>query len=201
MMTEKKEKILALAEQQGGLVATREVERLGLPRTYLYRLCEKGLLTKAGHGLYSLPEPAATEYFDLIEVAKRVPKSVICLISALSYHRLTTQIPHGIWIAVQRGSWRPSIAYPPLNVTHVSGPAFAFGIETHLLSGVPVRIYSPAKTVADCFKFRNKVGLDASIEALRESLRGRKATVDNLMCAAKICRVSQVMRPYIEALL
>ncbi len=201
MASGKQEKILALAGWQGGLVATRDVEKLGLPRTYLYRLCEKGVLTKVGHGLYSLPEPTAMEYLALVEVSKRVPKAVICLISALSYHGLTTQIPHEVWITLERGSWRPRFDYPPLNVTHVSEPAFSFGVEVHRLSGVDVNIYSPAKTVADCFKFRNKVGLDVAIEALREILRARKATTDDLVHAAEVCRVSHVMRPYLEAVL
>ncbi len=200
MASGKQEKILALAGRQGGLVATRDVENLGLPRTYLYRLCEKGMLTKVGHGLYSLPEPAATEHLALVEVSKRVPKAVICLISALSFHGITTQIPHEVWIAVQRGSWRPDFDYPPLNVTNVSGPAFSFGVETHHLSGVAVNIYNPAKTVVDCFKFRNKVGLDVFIEALREVWRTRKATMDELVRAAEVCRVSRVIRPYLEAI-
>ena len=200
MPSGKQEEILVLAARQGGLVATRDVENLGLPRTYLYRLCEKGMLTKVGHGLYSLPEPAATEHLALVEVSKRVPRAVICLISALSFHGITTQIPHEVWIAVQRGSWRPDYDYPPLNVTRVSGPAFSFGIEIHHLSGVAVNIYSPAKTVVDCFKFRNKVGLDVTIEALREVWRTRKATMDDLMHAADVCRVSKVIRPYLEAI-
>lgn len=200
MASRKQEKILAIAGRQGGLVATRDVENLGLPRTYLYRLCEKGMLTKVGHGLYSLPEPAATEHLALVEVSKRVPKAVICLVSALSFHGITTQIPHEVWIAVQRGSWQPDFDYPPLNVTHVSGPAFSFGVETHRLSGVAVNVYNPAKTVVDCFKFRNKVGLDVVIEALREVWRTRKATMDELVRAAEVCRVSRVIRPYLEAI-
>ncbi len=200
MASERLEKILAFAGRHGGLVATRDVENLGLPRTYLYRLCEKGRLTKIGHGLYSLPEPAATEHLTLAEVGKRVPKSVICLVSALSFHGITTQVPHEVWIAVQRGSWRPDFDYPPLNVTRVSEPAFSFGVETHRLSGVAVNIYSPAKTVADCFKFRNKVGLDVVIEGLREVWRTRKATMDELVRAAEMCRVSRVMRPYLESI-
>ncbi len=201
MASEREAAILTLANRQGGLVATRDIEDAGLPRTYLYRLCGKGMLTKVGHGLYSLSEPDATEHLPLIEVSKRVPKGVICLLSALSFHRITTQIPHEVWIAVQRGSWRPDSDYPPLHVMRVSEPAFSFGVEKHRLNGVAVNIYSPAKTVADCFKFRSKVGFDVAIEALREVLRTRKATTDDLVRASEACRVSRVIRPYLEAVL
>lgn len=192
-------KILALATRQGGIVSTKDVEGAGIPRAYLSRLCAKGTLQRVDHGLYTLPEPDATEHLPLIEVSKRVPKAVVCLISALSFHEITTQIPNEVWIAVPRGGWRPAFAYPPLNVTHVSGQAFAFGVQTHRLRGVPVNIYSPAKTVVDCFKFRSKVGLDVAIEALKESWRQRKTSMDEIVEAAAVCRVSKVIRPYLEA--
>jgi predicted transcriptional regulator of viral defense system len=140
-----------------------------------------------------------TENSSLAEVAKRLPHAVVCLISALSYHEITTQIPHEIWLTIPRGSWRPDVEYPPLNLTYVSGPAYSFGIQEHVINGVAVKIYSPAKTVADCFKFRNKVGLDVAIEALREAWRSRKVTMDELVEAAGVDRVSKIMRPYLEA--
>ena len=192
--------IIALATRQAGVVSTKDVEQVGIPRVYLSRLCEQGMLRRISHGLYTLPEPDASEYLSLIEVSKRVPKAVICLISALSFHEITTQIPHEVWIAVPRRGWRPAFPYPPLNVSSVSIQAYSFGVQTRELHGVPVNIYSPAKTVADCFKFRSKVGLDVAIEALKESWRQRKVNMDDLVEAAEICRVSKVIRPYLEAI-
>ena len=194
------DRVVALAAKQGGLISTRDVERRGISRNILYRMLQQGKLTRIGRALFSLPGAVATEHLPLAEVSKRVPGAVICLLSALSFHGLTTQLPHAVWIAVERAHWRPRFDYPPLNVTHVSGEAFSFGIQTHEISGVTVRIYSPAKTVADCFKFRNKVGLDIAVEALRETRRSRKATVDDLMRAAEVCRVYKIIRPYAEAI-
>jgi predicted transcriptional regulator of viral defense system len=146
-----------------------------------------------------LPNAPVTEHSSLAEIAKRFPHAVVCLLSALSFYEITTQIPHKIWITVPRGAWKPDVDYPPLSLTYVSGDAYSFGIQEHDINGVIVKIYSPAKTVADCFKFRNKVGLDVAIEALREVWRSRKASVDELLEAARIDRVLKVMRPYLEA--
>ena len=157
----------------------------------------KGLLQKTSLGLYSLPDSEIDENANLVEVAKRVPNAVIGLLSALSYYGITTQIPHEIWIIVPRGAWKPKIDYPPLLLTYVSGPAYFYGVQEHVLNGVTVKIYSPAKTVADCFKFRNKVGLDVAIESLREVWRTKKATMNELIEAAKINRVLNIMRPYL----
>jgi predicted transcriptional regulator of viral defense system len=176
-----------------------DVEAVGISRNYLYRMHKEGLLEKSAVGLYTLPEAPVTENSSLAEIAKRLPHAVVCLITALSYHGITTQIPHEIWLTIPRGSWRPDVEYPPLNLTYVSGPAYSFGIQEHVINGVAVKIYSPAKTVADCFKFRNKVGLDMAMEALREAWRSRKVTMDELVEAAGIDRVSKIMRPYLEA--
>lgn len=194
----RQQQILELARAKG-MIRAEDVEEAGISRNYLYRMHKEGLLEKSAVGLYTLPEAPITENSSLAVVAKRLPQAVVCLISALSYHGITTQIPHEIWLTIPRGSWRPDVEYPPLNLTYVSGPAYSFGIQEHAINGVAVKIYSPAKTVADCFKFRNKVGLDVAIEALREAWRSRKVTMDELVEASAIDRVSKIMRPYMEA--
>lgn len=194
----RQQQILELGREKG-IIRAEDVEAVGISRNYLYRMHKEGLLEKIAVGLYTLPEAPVTENSSLAEVAKRLPHSVVCLLSALSYHEITTQIPHEIWLTIPRGSWRPNVEYPPLNLTYVSGPAYSFGIQEHVINGVAVKIYSPAKTVADCFKFRTKVGLDVAIEALREAWRSRKVTMDDLVEAAGVDRVSKIMRPYLEA--
>ncbi|MBW2688494.1 MAG: AbiEi antitoxin N-terminal domain-containing protein [Deltaproteobacteria bacterium] len=194
----RQQQILELARTKG-IIRAEDVEAVGISRNYLYRMHKEGLLEKSAVGLYTLPETPVTENSSLVEIAKRMPHAVVCLISALSYHGITTQLPHEIWLAIPRGSWRPDVEYPPLNLTYVSEPAYSFGIQEHVINGVTVKIYNPAKTVADCFKFRNKVGLDVAIEALREAWRSRKVTMDELVEAAGIDRVSKIMRPYLEA--
>ena len=194
----RQQQILELARIKG-IIRAEDVETVGISRNYLYRMHKEGLLEKSAVGLYALPEAPVTENWSLVEISKRMPQAVACLISALSYHMITTQIPHEIWLAIPRGSWRPEVEYPPLNLIYVSEPAYSFGVQEHVINGVTVKIYSPAKTVADCFKFRNKVGLDVAIEALREAWRSRKVTIGELVEAAEINRVSKIMRPYLEA--
>jgi len=194
----RQKQILELAMKKG-IIRAEDVEAIGISRNYLYRMHKEGLLEKSAVGLYTLPEAPVTENSSLAEIAKRLPHAVVCLISALNYHGITTQISHEIWLTIPRGSWRPDVEYPPLKLTYVSGPAYSFGIQKHVINGAAVKIYSPAKTVADCFKFRNKVGLDVAIEALREAWRSRKVTMDELVEAAGIDRVSKIMRPYLEA--
>lgn len=195
----KKDKILELAREQG-IVRPRDVEAIGIPREYLIRLYREGQLERIKRGMYSLPDTQVTERQSLMEVSKQAPNAVICLISALDFHELTTQIPHQVWIAIKKSSWKPNIDYPPLNVSYFSGQSLLYGIHKHKINGVTVNIYNPAKTVADCFKFRNKIGQDVAIEALRETWRYRKATINELWEAAKVCRVARVMRPYLEAI-
>ena len=194
-----KQQILELAETMG-LIRPRDVEAVGIPREYLLRLYRNGELSRVGHGLYALPGALTSEFLSLAQVAKRLPNAVICLISALEVHHLTTQITHSIWIAIENKTWEPKFKYPPLEIVRFSGRAFSFGIEEHEVNRVTVKVYSPAKTVADCFKFRNKIGLDVALEALRETWRTRRATMDELWVAAKVCRVANVMRPYLEAM-
>ena len=196
---DRKQKILTLARQMG-LIRPRDVEAAGIHREYLLRMYRNGELIKVGRGLYALPGAQTSESLSLAEVAKRVPNAVICLISALEFHNLTTQVAHSVWIAIENKKWEPAFEYPPLEIVRFTGPAFSFGVEEHEIDRIPVNIYSPAKCVADCFKFRNKIGLDVALEALRETWRERRATMDELWEAAKICRVTKVMHPYLEAI-
>lgn len=197
---DRKQKILELAKQMG-LIRPRDVEAAGIQREYLLRLYRDGDLTRVGRGLYALPDGQTSEFLSLAEVAKRVPNAVVCLISALEFHNLTTQISSSVWIAIGNKKWEPSFDYPPLAIVRLSGHAFSFGVEEHKIDCVTIKVYSPAKTVADCFKFRNRVGLDVALEALRETWRSRKATMDELWETAKVCRVANVMRPYLETVI
>jgi predicted transcriptional regulator of viral defense system len=185
-----------------GIVRSRDIDAIGLPRQYLLRLHRQGKLNRPARGIYTLADAdvTVTEHHSYAEVAKRVPKAAICLLSALAFHEITTQSPASVWIALPKGARTPALASPSLRIVRLSGPWLTKGIETHHIDGVPVRVYSPAKTVADCFKFRNKIGHDVAIEALKDCLRQRKASVNEIYRHAKVCRVSNVIRPYLEAL-
>lgn len=182
-----------------GIIRPRELDRYGIPRNYLYRLERAGKLQRVGRGLYALPGAEPSEHRSLAEAAKRVPSGVICLLSALRFHELTTQAPFEVWMAIGPKAWHPRVQHPPLRIVRFSIRALDEGVEEHVLEGVPVAIFSPAKTVADCFKYRNKIGLDVSIEALRECRRSQRCSMDELWRYAGICRVRNVMRPYLEA--
>jgi len=186
-------------ERSGGLLRMADAIRSGIHRSTLREMVEQGELERVSRGLYQLVD-AEPPYPDLAIVAAKVPEGVICLLSALSFHELTTQIPHEVYVAIDRNAKPPRIDYPPIRTFRFSGKAFTTGIETHNIGPVPLRVYSPAKTVVDCFKYRNKLGLDVALEALRDCLHQRKATVDQLWDAAKACRMTQVMRPYLEAM-
>lgn len=192
-------RIIDLAKKNG-IIRPRDVERCGIPREYLRRLTRQGIFERVSKGLYAIPGTLQSESRQMAEVAKRVPQGVVCLLSALQYHNLTTQLPHETWLALESPGWRPKLDYPPLRIVWMSKSAFTYGIEKHHIDRVPVRIYGIAKTVADCFKFRNKIGIDTAIEALREARRGRKVSMDSLWEAAKACRVTQIIRPYMEAI-
>ena len=183
-----------------GVVRASDLERYGIPRVYLTRLCQKGLVERVGRGLYRLARAETSEYITLAEAAKLVPNGVVCLLSALSFHGLTTQIPHEVWMAIDVKARRPKVAGVPLRIVRFSGKALTAGVEIHRIDGVPVKITCPAKTVADCFKYRNKIGLDVALEALRECRRQRKCSLEDLWHYAKICRVANVMKPYLEAI-
>ncbi|MCG8041892.1 MAG: type IV toxin-antitoxin system AbiEi family antitoxin domain-containing protein [Candidatus Thiodiazotropha endolucinida] len=197
--TTKTNKVLDLVRKVG-VLRPRDLDPYNIPRTYLSRLCVAGKLQRIGRGLYVLPGSGATEHHSMAEACKRVPKGVVCLLSALSFHELTTQAPFEVWLAIGEKAWRPRLEYPPLRIVHFSKAALNAGVEEHQIEGVNVHVYSPAKTVADCFKYRNKIGLDVAIEALRECRRARHCTMDDLWHYADICRVRNVMRPYLESL-
>lgn len=182
------------------ILQARDFARLRIHPQEIRRLVSKGELIRVGRGRYLLPQAEHSENVGLALVAAAVPRSVICLLSALRFHAIGTQAPHEVWIAVVQGEARPRLDYPSVRLTLVSGRAFSYGIERHQIDGIPVRIYSRAKTVADCFKFRNKVGLDVAIEALREALRTKTCSREEIWAAAKVCRVSAVIRPYMEAI-
>jgi predicted transcriptional regulator of viral defense system len=186
--------------REHGMVRPRDIETIGLPREYLIRLHRQGKLNRSGRGIYTVPDANVTERHSYAEVAKRVPEAVVCLLSALAFHEITTQSPPSVWIALRKGARKPVLLSPSLRVVRLSGPSLTEGIENHQVEGVPVRVYSAAKTVADCFKFRNKIGLDVAIEALKDSLRQKKARINEVYRYAKICRVSNVIQPYMEAL-
>ena len=194
-----KEKLLDYVKKNG-VVRARELNDLIVPRVYLSRLVSEGRLERISRGLYQLPDNEITEHFTLIQAAKRIPHGVICLLSALSFLEFTTQLPHQVWIAVERGKWEAGIRELPLRIFELSGKSFYEGIEEHTVESVMVRVYNPAKTVADCFKYRNKIGLDVALEALRECRRERRCSNDELWYYAKVCRVANVIRPYLEAM-
>ena len=179
---------------------SRDLVALGVSREYLRRLAAAGVVERAGRGLYQLPDAEVSAQHTLVEAARRVPHAVVCLLSSLRFHGVTTQAPFEVWMALPSKARRPQGEGPPLRIVRFSGPAFAEGVESHRVEGVEVRVYSLAKTVADCFKYRNKIGLDVALEALRQVLRERRVSRDALWRYARICRVARVMRPYLESL-
>jgi predicted transcriptional regulator of viral defense system len=193
-----RQRVLALLRQRG-VIRSRDLDRHGLDTKLLTRLEREGSIERRARGIYTLSDADLGERETLLEVAARVPHGVVCLLTALSFHKLTTQNPGKVWLAVDRDARAPRAQDLPLRVIRVSGPAFRAGIETHRINGVRVRVYDDAKTVVDCFKFRNKVGLDVAIEALRDYLRRRGTTTDALWRYARVDRVANIMRPYIEA--
>lgn len=190
---------LKKALRKTGAARARDLEKAGIARTQIARLVSAGKLQKIGRGLYASADYQGTENSALVAVAKRAPGVVFCLLTALRFHELTTQSPFEVWIAIANKDHPPRLDYPPLRTVRFSEASLRHGVEVKRVEGVPLRITSPAKTVADCFKFRTKVGLDVALEALREVLRDRKATVDDLWRCAEVNRVANVMRPYLEA--
>ncbi len=195
------EQAVSLFRRHDGMLRTKQALNLGMQPRTLYALRDSGRVAAVGRGCYRLADLPPLANPDLVAVASAAPKGVICLVSALAFHGITTQIPHQVDLAIEQKVKRPRIGYPPTRAFWFGGQAFAEGIQTHVLDGVPVRIYGPAKTVADCFKYRNKIGLDVAMEALRLCRQQKKATVDDLMKYARICRVEATMRPYLEAML
>ena len=194
------EQLLELARAKG-IVRSADLAEAGLSRQYLSIACRQGLLERIGRGLYRLPGAVLNEHQSLIEVCAAVPTGVICLLSALRFHEMTTQAPFEVHLAIAPSAWSPRHKGVQIRLYRFSGPALTEGIRQHTIEGAAIRVYDPAKTVADCFKFRNKIGLDVAIEALRDCLRQRKATVDDLVRYGRVCRVDRVMAPYMEAML
>lgn len=180
------------------LVKTADFTARCIPRVYLRRLVASGDLIQQAPGLYSSPNVDITAQHSLAAVGRVVPKGVVCLLSALAYHELGTQLPHEVWLAIPPSARKPARLPVRLRIVRMSGPALTSGVETHRIEGIPVRIFSAAKTVADCFRFRNKIGIDVAVEALR-AYRRRRGNLDELWRFAEICRVARVMRPYLEA--
>jgi predicted transcriptional regulator of viral defense system len=191
---------VALFGKHGGAMRMAEGLRLGISRKTLYAMREAGVIAPLSRGLYRLADLDPLGDPDLVTVAARVPRGVVCLVSALAHHELTTQVPHAVDVALERGTTRPRLAYPPVRFYWFSGHAFSEGIETHRLDGVPVRIYGPEKTIVDCFRFRNDLGMEIVLEALRLWRARRSRKLDALQRYAQIRRVAGLMRPYLEAM-
>ncbi len=193
------EREVELFRQHGGGVRMAEALRLGINRKTLYAMRDAGVIEPVSRGVYRLASLDPLAHPDLVTVAKRVPQGVLCLISALSFHELTTQVPHVIDVALERGKTKPRLDYPPTRFFWFSGPAFHEGIETHELDGVAVRIYDPEKTLVDCFRYRNQLGMDVVLEALRLWRERRRRKLDVLIKYARMRHVERAMRPYLEA--
>lgn len=200
-MTETPVNTIMRIAREKQVIRPRDLAAEGISRVYLRRLVDKGLLVRTARGIYTLPDADVTELHDFAEAARQVPKGVICLLSALRFHNLTTQNPFEVWMAIGESQWMPKIEYPAMRFVRFSGASLEYGVERHEIEGVAAKVYSPAKTVADCFKYRNKIGLDVALEALRDCWRQRKATMDEIWAAAKVCRVANIMRPYLESLI
>lgn len=187
--------------KHSGMLRTAEAIKLGIHPENLYAMRDQNKIRPIARGLYRLTNMPSLSHPDFSVIAHKVPHGVICLISALSFHGITLEIPHEVDLALLAGTEKPKLKYPPMHYVWLSGLAFSSGIETHKVDGMDLKIYSPEKTVADCFKFRNKIGLDVAIEALKLCREKKRSRPDTLMHYAKICRIENVIRPYLEAIL
>lgn len=193
------QKVLEIIRHRGTL-RPKDLDDYDIPRIYIRRLIDRGLLYRIDRGLYVSANADFTEYHTLVEASKRVPHGVICLLSALHFHHLTTQIPSKVWMAIERKARKPLVDRPLIRFSRYSGLAFKTGVDEHKIEGVSVKVYNPAKTVVDCFKYRNKIGLDIALEALKDCYQERKCTINDLWYYARICRLTKVMTPYMEAI-
>ena len=194
-----KDEALRQFSKHHGMLRTAEVLRLGIhPRT-LYTLREEGQIVAVARGLYRLADAPELSDPDLATVAAKIPSAVVCLLSALAYHNITTQIPRQVCIALPRHTTYPRLEHPPLRIFQFSRAPYDAGIQRNRVEGVELKVYCPAKTVVDCFKFRNQIGLDVALEALRDAWRHKRVTMDDLWRFAQVCRVTNVMRPYLES--
>jgi predicted transcriptional regulator of viral defense system len=199
MNVSKRDLILRMA-QAGGHLRPRDLQEIGISASYLQRLCEKGDLMRHARGVYMLTDAEITEHHTLAQTAKRVPRAVICLLSALRFHELGTENPARVWIALERGVRKPNPGDQALEVVRFSTLGMTEGLGEHSLEGVPVRLTTPARTIVDCFRYRNKIGLEPALEALRDGLR-RKVPTGEIQRLARMFRMERIMRPYLEALL
>jgi predicted transcriptional regulator of viral defense system len=182
-----------------GIARTRDFDAAGVARSALKRMCDERVLMRHGRGLYQLADAELAAAHSLAEMARAVPRGTVCLLSALLFHGLTTQLPHAVWLMLDSKDWAPRNPPVMTQIIRASGEALTAGIQRHSVEGVHVPITVPAKTVADCFKYRSRVGLDVAMQALRECLRYRRASIDDIIRFSRICRVEKVMRPYVEA--
>ncbi len=194
------EKAIEIFNKNNGILATAQALKQGIHCRTLYKLRDEGKIIKIARGLYRLSGMPELSAPDLVTIALKIPKGVICLISALSFHEITTHIPHKVNVALRRKTITPRLKYPPIDVVRFSGKAFEEGIEKHKVDGIEIKVYSVAKTIADCFKFRNKIGLDVAIEALKLALTRKKSTRKEIFKYANICGVEKIIRPYMEAI-
>ena len=194
------EKAINFAKKHG-MIRVRDAIKGGIHPENLRRLCKKGLLVKMARGIYIPADNEISQNVGLAQVSKRTPHGVICLLSALQFHGIGTQSPFEVWVAIDQKAAKPQIDYPPIRIVRFSGKALSEGIEIYQIEGVKVQIYNKAKTIVDCFKCRNKIGLDIALEALKDCRLRKLCTNDQLWQYAKICRVSNVMKPYMEAML
>lgn len=198
-MQAKTDKLLKLVQRRQ-IVRPRDLNAAGIPRNYLARLVRRGQLRRLDRGLYAASALPVSEHISLLEVSRRAPNAVVCLLSALRFHEIGTQMPSEVWIAIHFKARAPRITSPPVRVIRLSDTVLHYGVEEKEISGGTIRVFSPAKTVADCFKFRHKIGTDVALEALRDCYHQKKASMNQLWDAAKVCRVAKVMTPYLEFL-
>jgi predicted transcriptional regulator of viral defense system len=199
MIAEKRKQIVTMF-RRNGFVRPSEVERAGMPRWALYELAKEGVVTRQGRGIYTLPDAPITENHSYAEAIKRAPRGIICLISALRFHGLTMQNPTEVWVAIPRGAWQPKSDGLRLRIVQFSGKALTTGIERHQVEGVTVPVTNVARTIVDCFKFRNKIGTDVAVEALRDAWHKKQFTMKDLSQQANVYRMSRIMMPYLETL-
>ena len=195
----KKHQVIAYAKKHA-IVRPSDLAKLGLPKDYLYQLAKEKTLIRIGRGMYQWPDYAPGNHQSLLEALKQAPNAVIALLSALSFHNITTQNPYEVWLAIDRKAWRPQIAYPPVRYVSMSQGLMEEGIENHTIDGIELKVFGVARTIADCFKYRNKIGLDIALEALKEGWREKHFTMDELVYYADLCRVKKIMQPYLESL-
>jgi predicted transcriptional regulator of viral defense system len=198
MKKTKRQRVIQLLNKRRFL-RPRDLDEFNISREYLNKLYAEGVLERPSRGLYVLPDSQPSEHRTIVEACKLVPKGIVCLLTALRIHELTTESPFEVWMAIGEKDRKPKTDYPPIRIVRHSGQSLSYGVKTRKIEGVKVSVYSPAKTVADCFKYRNKIGLDVAIEALRDCRKQKKATNDEIWKAAKICRMANVMRPYMES--